>query len=94
MTVYMNEGTDFGSRDISDMADDRFDISNPVLMGGTSSGTGGWLIGKMDQVRVCLTIRNEAWRLACYRNQGDPDAWVTLGPARPCAPPGTVIMIR
>ncbi|MCA1809946.1 MAG: DUF2341 domain-containing protein [Lentisphaerae bacterium] len=94
MTLYMNDGTDFKSYDMSADADLNLSTTSALQMGGTSSTTGGWLIGKIDEARICRTIRNEAWRLACYRNQGDPSAWITLGPERPCRPPGTFITVR
>ncbi|MDD5704764.1 MAG: DUF2341 domain-containing protein [Kiritimatiellae bacterium] len=41
---------------------------------------GSRLNGALDELRLCGVARSADWIKACYRNQGDPDAYIAFGP--------------
>lgn len=61
-------------------------IGNPTgnttiagLGGYEMYGQGSFMIGNADELRISTTIRSNAWINASYKNQNDPESFMTIG---------------
>jgi len=90
MTIYVDDGTDQVSGDIS--GDAAVDLANGLDM--EIGARGGYpYTGMLDEVRLSDTLRDAAWRAAVYRNGSAPADYFEFGPEE-VPPQGTIVKVR